>query len=304
MNSTIANLAEQTAGCGEIITWTVRGAFVKRTQFENELRNEGLKCRVKQTRTATYLQRALHQCVADSLVRKIGENDKYVAYAALHEEGNLTQNQYTVQVKEAVRLNKTNGELEFRIDNSLTRAIRESMATNEGGLLSAEMGHVFKQCISTDANGIGLRDAGGVYFVPATHKHKVDALERAIDKVRNSGSKIKLQRLRVYAGDREVQDIAEMLGEAVMTDVRAIVEEVKEALRDLTKAKPSTFVKRAATIRSTIKKLADYEQVLAGIKFTAESEKCNKLLLHLKKVESRCRAERANARKNRRGAIE
>ena len=285
-----------TQGCGEIITWTVRGAFIKRADMVMALQAEGLKAPVKKTRTATYLHRALEQCISDSLIRKIGEDGTHVAYAAVRETRDLKHNDYSSDVKEAVRLNKATGDLEFKRDTSLTRAIREGMIHSEGGLLSAEVGGVFKGVVVIDCNATSLRDTGGVYFVPSIYSPMIDALERVIKKVKNQGCTIRLQRLRVYAGKREVRDLAEIFAETIMSEVNQAADDMREALKDLGKVRASTFAKRAAEFRATMKKITEYESTLTGIKFTNEAAECERTINLLKKMENKCRAEREKNR--------
>jgi hypothetical protein len=196
-----------TATVGQIVTWTIRNCFVERIALLAALEKVGIKAHVKETRPSTYLRRAIAQAYTDKVIRKIGEDERSIAYALVNETKNLQLNSYTGRTEEAIKLHKQSGEIEFAHNSGQLRVIREAIHKNQGGLLSAEIGAVCKYVVTTMCDGISLRDTGGVYFVPESRMELLDKLEQALATVIPQGSTARLHRLRVITGARESKDI-------------------------------------------------------------------------------------------------
>lgn len=281
--------------CGEIVTWNIRDAYVNREKLRAALDAAGLQdIHVKETEAATALRRAINQAVDDGMIRKIGEDEKRVSFAIVTEEASLGTMQWKGKQREAVVLDKTTNELAFTGVSKEAREVRERFEHLSGVLLAAEVGGIVVR-VMREINAISLRDTGGVYFVPAAGKERLDAVEGAITSSMNSGGQFNMTRLRVVAGERESQDLATLLRSQVVSDVEGIVGEAKALLTDLAAVRPSTFSNRVDTLRGLYKRLTSYEALL-GITFDHERARIKKVAARIKEVTARCVAARAAAR--------
>ena len=284
---------------GVVVTWAVRNAFVKRTALEEALTAVGIDVRVRKCRPATYLRRAVDQAFEDGIIRKIGEDGHIVSYAVVDERTSLAEGAWEGQQREAITLDKETGKIEFK-DGVLATEVQAAMDTHEGGLLSADVGMVLKQVI-TNAGGIALRPQGGAYFVPQENAVVLDKVESALNSVVTGRATVRISRLGVMAGRREAQDLARAYIETVRQEVMAMRDELRVLLRDLVKARPSTFVHRTARLREMVKQMELYNNSL-GIAFPNTKQFLEDTLVVVKRAYAACVAQRTAAKSERKAA--
>lgn len=287
-----------TKGYGQVVSWTLRNVFVSREDLEQALVSHGLKMRVKKTEAATYLRRAIKQAINEGVIRKVGENAQRVSFAVVHEQTNLSEASWDGTQHEGITLNKGTGDISFKESGTLTRSIREALRGTEGGLLTSEVGAVLRNIVCDHCNGIALRDAGGVYFIPAGFEKLLDEAEVALCEVANVDNIVKIHRLGVIAGVREAQDIADIYEDTVTREVASIKQQAMALIKDLVRAKPSTFAKRASKLRKLMERLALYERTL-GTEFGSARDAIGQLLALLVALEKVCRQKRAQERASR-----
>ncbi len=273
--------------CGEIVTWTIRNAMIDRVQLKEALEKRGVHITVREPEMATYLKRALVQCVADDMIRKVGDTPDRVCYAVGKEHCDLTTADWHGTLENAVTLWKADSRIEFREDSSMTRELREALQTNEGRLLTSDVGTVVTRALVHCANATPLRDHGGVYFVPATMSSTIDAVEEALAESKNTEAVVRLHRLRVVAGSREVSDLGVLYAEAIMQEVKKIRADAMQLMADLVKARPATFKNKVEKLGALLKQIKLYSVTL-GIGFEDEIKAIKGVAVSLVKWSQRC----------------
>lgn len=284
-----------TPSYGVIVSWSIRNAFVHRDAIGEALKSEGVNVAVKTTSASTYLRRAVEQACADSVIRKIGEDVDSVAYAVITEERSLKSVTWAGSLREAIRMNKKTGRVEFKQDSALVGDIRSALKSTEGGLLSAEIGGILCGVATDLCHGVALRDLGGVYFIPRDCVDMFARAEKALKSALNKGARMHINMLQVIAGVREAKDIADVYAVAVRERITVARDHAAELLKDITHAKPSTFVKRAKVMRELISEMHMYEGTL-GADFKDLKALANNSAAAFMKASAACLAARARAR--------
>lgn len=264
MESALSNDAVSTSRSGEIVTWRVRNVFVERQELLKALRKHGLNAHVLEPKKGTYLQRAIHQCTQDDVIRPIGEDADCISYAIVGETADLGLRSWYGEMRESVTLDKKTGALSFRHQSALSDRIRNQLSVGSGKLLSVDVGRVIRRVLEGDASGKPLRDTGGVYFVPFTHFRRIDALEAALSEaVTGAGQQARVLRFKVVMDVRSASDLISVLEESFNNNTERLVSEALSALeRDGSKAK--LFQSRAAAIGGILEQVQLYESVVGA----------------------------------------
>ena len=255
--------AKEMVQCGEIITWSVHD-YVSRQALVDALKAHGISVPVKRTDKKTYLKRALQECVAGDVLREIGEDEHQCAYAIVEEDTDVVTASWTGMLKEAVILDKQTGDIKLRNYGErslLLKSILSAVSRNEGGLISQEVGRVFRCVIEKHSDCISLRGIGGVYFIPDKDTPVLDKLHAVISEIQSRPGTIRLRRFAVAATDgseESLRDVVEYMINGVASRLRADA----DALVHDDGTTPKAFVNRINELAKASKTLCAYEALL------------------------------------------
>lgn len=281
------------AAIGEVVTWNMRRVFVPASDVQQVLDDLKINLRVKRTRPATFLRRAIEQSIQDGTVRKIAETAHHVAYAVVEEQTSMNDLNYETHLLEAIRLNKADQTLTFKRNNAFTRQIREAVQRNEGGLLSHELGQVLKHIVCGVCAGVPLRDTGGAYFVPSKYLPLLAKTEEALQRVCKGKGHVAVNRFPVVMNARAAADLASLYNEAVMRDVMEVRDEVAGYVKDIVRARPATFVARIGELKARLVQLDVYKQTLTAMNFDDTAREVTVLISLLERCRVQCVKARA-----------
>jgi len=256
--------------CGTIVTWTINNLFINRGAVVNALTAAGIaNIAVPSVEPRTYLRRAIKECDQSGLIRVLSDDAKEICYAIVDEETDGEAKRWEGRMRTAITMDKTTGEITFTRNSSLQQQLQEAIGRNLDGMLPRDIGSVFKNILTKHANAIPLRETGGVYFVPETHRHVIDQLDtiaQAIAKTIRVG-KVRVNRFEIVATNRAADDVSSLLDSFVTTKIENYLKRAEEALAD-DKARVTTIEKRQKDVMALIKDSKAYEQAL-GVQLSA-----------------------------------
>jgi len=255
-------------GVGAIVTWQTRGVFARRDDVVDALKRRGIEVSVKTAEPATFVRRAINECIEDGLVRKVGEDEKKVCFAVVRERGDLELGKWDGRMQESVTLFKGSGNVKFTKGGDLAKRIEAAMAGQRGALLGREVAESFQRVMCRDADAVKLRPGGGVLFVPAEKFATLDALDAVIDELQSLRG-FTLNRFDVAGGSRTLRDVYKMLRVEVDREFERVRAYVARAIES-EKTTPNYYRTREREVVRMIQRIERLRRVL-GHDMRAES---------------------------------
>ncbi len=238
---------------GTIVTWKIGRFLIRRDTLQEACDDNGITVKVPEVRPGTFLCRAVRDAVKDGWIRKLGEDANFVTYAVVEEETNFQNRSWEGELKEAITLDKRTGDVSFRFESELSRAIGDVLRTNSGGLVTNDVSRWLATVMTRDAHGITLRDLGGVYFVPNTHTFVLDAVDNAMRTARPRGGVFRLNRYEMVHTQRGIVDLATTFSDLISKSADDIVAEIRNMHDD--PDRPTMTTDRA--LRTRLKRVAE-----------------------------------------------
>jgi len=219
----------------------------------------------------TALKRALAKFARGGrkLARKMdGKGRRLAVVREMADESTQDDLDYDIEIRATLEQNSTGGV--SLVTRPYTPEIHDAYEAARETLTSDDIGLWLVRSAIVRADGVSLREGGGVYFVPA---HGLQAWRAVWEAIRSCAAHKTFEVPAFADDDSAVEGILDSLTQAVETGLAQIESKADEGLGDRAAA---TQRKRVEDLRARV---ARYEGVL-GAKATHLHEACDKLAAH------------------------
>jgi hypothetical protein len=246
---------------GEIISWTCTGVAVRHGDLVDALAGSGLDEAVARELAPRHAFRRACKRLADQrIIRQVGEDAATVTFQFTAEQ--RRGDHFAYELETLLSLDKGTGRVSCDLPG-LARLAQDELDRCLAARTGADVTRVIQRLFERRADLFPIREAGGVYFVPAEHVGFIDRVQAFVGRLNG-----RLARFPVPAGtphgDRSVR-------EAVAGGLAAVIAEHDAAIAgfgDDTRA--DTLERAAERIKQTRFKIEAYAAYLAEEKTRLE----------------------------------
>jgi len=232
---------------GSICWWNIRGADLTKDQFVALLKEAGLP--EKYAREHNYRSsfiRALKNMEEDRIIRRVSEDDAFIVYQFTAEKATGAQKTAKLEYEYETRvivdkkrysetrnfsdavireIKSNDGTPDYVADPEITRSVVDLYERERVRYRSSDVTRYVQKILTEEADIVGLRDQGAVYFVPARFQDVVEKVKSLVDKIA-MGSSFEYLPIPDAAASRDT------VASSVIGDLKGAIREFSDGVRE------------------------------------------------------------------------
>lgn len=244
---------------GYFVWWSIKDVKISREDMQKHLDDVGLSYDVPAVKARSAFLKAVREVRRNHrnkglLIRQVKKDSSEYVFGLVDENVNKGRKSLNYAHKANLSFNPQTGNVTCTKDHRAYKLIKE-LYDEYLGFLNADDVRSIILDIVYETMSIGVRQRGGIYFIPKDHRYTVDRLEKLADKLPEGCD-------FMVAPQIDVESSKKAIYKAFVRSLKSQMEEFEQELEDDDIKRTSTLTKRLKEFKNLKNRIEFYRDAL------------------------------------------